>query len=125
LSGETVRLSDFRGQPVLLTLGASWCVDCRREAPLLQALHERHPELVVLMVDSKEDLGTVQRYADEFGFTFPVVLDLDGAVAQTYRVLAIPTELLIDEKGIIRARLVEQVTEEKLAALLPKVGIEP
>jgi thiol-disulfide isomerase/thioredoxin len=40
LTGKTVRLSDFRGQPVLLTIGASWCIDCRNEAPMLQAVHE-------------------------------------------------------------------------------------
>src|SRR5262245_20916160 len=43
LTGETVRLSQFRGQPVLLTIGAAWCPDCQREAPLLQQIHEDHP----------------------------------------------------------------------------------
>src|SRR5688572_15693882 len=53
LSGETMRLSQFKGQPILLSIGASWCPDCRIEAPLLQELHETHPELVILLVDSK------------------------------------------------------------------------
>src|SRR5689334_25351985 len=54
LTGETIRLSQFQGRPVLLSMGASWCPDCRAEAPLLEELHQDHPELVILLVDSKE-----------------------------------------------------------------------
>jgi peroxiredoxin len=125
LTGETVSLSQFRGQPVLLTLGATWCPDCRREAPLLQRLHEQGSGLVILMIDSKEDAQTVQEYADEFGLTFPIALDPDGAVAEAYRVWAIPTELLIDENGIVRSRIIERVTEDNLAAMLEQAGITP
>jgi len=125
LTGETVSLSQFRGQPVLLSLGATWCPDCRLEAPLLQQLHERQTGLVILMVDSKEDAQTVQEYADEFGLTFPIALDLDGTVSQAYRVWAIPTNLLIDENGTVRARIIERVTEENLAAMLENAGITP
>jgi len=124
LNGGTLHLSDFRGQPVLLTFGASWCPDCIGEAPLLQALHERGSNLVVLMVDMQEDQQTVWGYADQYGFTFPVALDYDGAVSKDYQVFAIPTNLLIDENGIIRARIIEQVTEEKLEAMLKEANIE-
>jgi peroxiredoxin len=77
------------------------------------------------MVNSKEDAQTVQEYADEFELTFPIALDPDGKVAQTYRVWAIPTELLIDENGVVRARIIESVTEESLANLLEQAGITP
>jgi len=125
LTVDTVRLSQFLGRPVLLSIGATWCPDCLREIPLLQQLHERHPELVILMVDVKEDRETVQAFADKQGLTFPVALDLDGKVYEQYRVLAIPTELLIDEKGVIRARLIERVTADTLPAMLRSAGIEP
>jgi peroxiredoxin len=125
LTGETFTLSQFRGQPVLLTIGATWCPDCRLEAPLLQQLHESQSNLVILMVDSKEDASTVQEYADEFGLTFPIALDVDGTVNDAYRVWAIPTELLIDKNGTVRARIIERVTEDGLAAMLEESGINP
>ena len=125
LEGETVRLSQFKGQPVLLTFGASWCPDCRVEVPLLQDLHERHPELVILLVDSKEGRDIVQEYADELGITHPILLDQNGAVNELYQIFAIPTELFIDAEGIIRAKLVEHVTPELLAEKLPLIGITP
>jgi len=125
LSGGTVRLSQYRGQPVLLTIGAAWCADCQREAPLLQELHTKHPELSILMVDVKEDQDIVKRFANQYGLTFMIALDTDGKVNDQFRVIAIPTELFIDAQGIIRARIIEQVTAQTLPAMLEQVGIKP
>ena len=52
LDGDTIALNQFRGSPVLLELGATWCPDCQDVAPKLQVLHEIYPDLVVLSVDS-------------------------------------------------------------------------
>jgi peroxiredoxin len=125
LDGSRLRLSDFRGRPVLLSFGATWCPDCVRSAPFLQRLHEGQPELMVIMVDTEEDRRTVGDFASQYGLTYPVALDTDGAVARTYRVWAIPTELLIDAEGVIQARVIEQVTEDNLAAMLATVGLTP
>ena len=125
LSGETIQLSQFRGQPVLLSIGASWCPDCRVEAPLLQKLHEDHPELIILLVDTKESPDVVQNFVDEFSMTHPVLLDQDGSVSKLYQVFAIPTEIFIDKDGIIRAKIIEGVTPKLLADKLPLIGISP
>ncbi len=125
LEGETVHLSQFKGQPILLSIGATWCPDCRKEAPLLQELHENHPELVVLLIDSKEDTAVVQDFAEEFGITHPILLDSNGAILKLYQVFAIPTELFIDADGIIRAKIIESVTTELLAEKLPLIGVDP
>jgi len=125
LDGGTASLSQFKGSPVLLSIGATWCPDCRLEAPLLQQLHESHPELVVLLVDSNESADVVQGFADEFGITHPILLDTDGAVSTLYQVFAIPTEIFIDADGVIRAKLIERVTPELLAEKLPLIGVDP
>ena len=124
LDGKSVRLSQFRGKPVLLSIGATWCPDCRIEAPLLQEIHENHPKLVVVLVDSKESPEVVQNFANEFGLTHPILLDRDGAVMSLYEVFAIPTELFIDADGIIRAKIIERVTPELLAEKLPLIDIQ-
>ena len=125
LNGESIKLSQFKGQPVLLTFSASWCPDCRLEAPLLQDLHESRPELVVLLVDLKETPDVARGFADEFGFTFPVLLDRDGSISKLYQILAIPTGLFIDSDGIIRAKIIERVTPELLEEKLLLIGIQP
>ena len=125
LDGNSFQLSQFRGQPVLLSFGTSWCPDCRTEAPVLQQLHEQHPELVVLLVDSNEDLGTVKGFARDFRMTHPVLLDMDGAVSNRYRIFAIPTGFFIDPDGVIRALLIEGLTPKLLSKNLPLIGVEP
>jgi peroxiredoxin len=125
LEGESIRLSQFKGQPVLMSLSATWCPDCRLEAPLLQKLHEAHPDLVVLMIDSKEGPDVVRDFADDFGITYPILLDRTGKVMELYQVFAIPTNLFLDADGIIRAKIIEQVTAGLLAEKLPLIGVEP
>ena len=125
LTGETIRLSQFQGQPVLLSFGATWCPDCRAEAPLLEEVHKSQPELIVLLVDIKEDASIVQGFADEFGITHLILLDQDGKVSEGYQVFAIPTELFIDTAGIVRAKIIEKVRPKLLAEYLPLIGIDP
>jgi cytochrome c biogenesis protein CcmG, thiol:disulfide interchange protein DsbE len=125
LRGENVRLSQFKGRPVLLSIGATWCPDCRAEVPLIQEVHEHYPELVILLIDSNESQDVVQRFADEFGITYPILLDRSGEVSKAYQIYAIPTEFFIDADGIIRATIIEKVTPELLMEKLPLIGITP
>ncbi len=124
LSGETIRLSQYAGQPVVLSFGATWCPDCNLADPILQQLHQDHPEVVVLLVDGGESLETVQASVEEHGLTFPVLLDSNDAVDKRYAIWAIPTVFFIDGDRIIRAKLIEAVTPEILAETLPSIGIE-
>jgi peroxiredoxin len=125
LTGETIRLHQFRGQPVLLSLGKTWCPPCRAEAPLLEEVHQTHSELVVLLVDIKENPDIVQDFADEFGISHPILLDVDRGVSQKYQVSSIPTTFFIDKQGVIRAKIVGEATPQLLAEYLPLIGIDP
>ena len=125
LDGSMIRLSQFKGRPVVLSFGASWCPDCRAEAPVLQNLHQTHPDLVVMMVDSNEGEDVVRNYASEFGMTHPVLLDKDGKVSKQYQIYAIPTVFFIDSDGVIRALVIESVTTKLLAEKLPLIGVTP
>ena len=109
---------------MLLTFSASWCPDCRVEAPLLEDVHKAHPELVVLLVELKESPDVVQTFVDDFGMTHLALLDRDGSVTEQYQVFAIPTELFIDGDGIIQAKIIERVTPELLTEYLPLIGIQ-
>ena len=80
---------------------------------------------MVLSVDSQEDAETVQAFADEFGLTFPIALDYNGEVQQSYGVFAIPTLFFLDSEGVIQARFIERVSEEKLDEALMAIGVTP
>ncbi len=106
LDGQTVTLAQFRGQPVILNLWASWCPPCKAEMPAIQAMYSAYHEqgLVVLGLNmtSQDDLGNAQAFAQQAGVTFPVLLDRDGSVARRYEMRALPTTVFIDRKGVIQ-----------------------
>jgi peroxiredoxin len=120
LDGETYRLSQFRGQPVLLCFGATWCPDCRRELPLIQQAAVAHPALVILLVDSGEDASLVRSFATEFQLTFPVLLDLEEEIAANYSIYAVPTVFALDENGIIQAVFLETFNQDQLEEAIQK-----
>jgi thiol-disulfide isomerase/thioredoxin len=99
-----VDLADYAGKAVLLNFWATWCVPCRHEMPFLQALHDAHADagdLAVVAVDVDEPAELVAPYLAELGLTFPVGLDVDGQVADTYRIGTYPTTYLLGRDGRI------------------------
>ncbi len=128
--GDTLRLSDLQGQPVVLTFWATWCPPCREEMPELAAAYGRHRDhgLVIVGVDLQEPDDQVLEFADEFGITFPLVIDRDGEVADVWRlggpIEGIPTSYFIDETGVIRdlfyGPMTEVFLEERLTKILPQ-----
>jgi len=97
------RLSDLRGEVVLLNFWATWCPPCVYEMPFLQQAYEQLPDGVqVLTIDIGEKPETVAAFLEEHGLTLPVLLDRDGAIAAAYRAYNLPTTVIIDAEGIIR-----------------------
>jgi len=100
--GEEIALSDFRGQPIVLNFWATWCPPCRAEVPALQAAGIAFDnEAVILGVSVQESASAVNPFLDEYGVTYPIVLDQVGDIGQTYRVRAFPTTYFIDETGVV------------------------
>lgn len=104
VDGKQTSLAAYRGHPVWLTFGASWCAACRAEAPDIQAAYEQAKAggLVVLAVYISEDTAAVRGYADRVGLTYPKVADPDTRIASAYRVLGIPVHFFIDRSGVLR-----------------------
>ena len=108
--GEMVRLSDLRGQVVIINLWASWCGPCRAEMQAIQRLYDDQRErgLTVLAVNStvQDRESEALRFADELGLSFPIVLDREGVVSQRYRLRALPSTFFVDRAGVIRSVIV-------------------
>jgi peroxiredoxin len=104
LDGETISLSDFRGQPVILNFWASWCVPCKQEMTDLMRIQEEYAAdgLVILAINMTFDdnLSEVQRFVDDLNLTLPVLLDQTNEVTRgQYRVVGVPTSVMIDRQG--------------------------
>ncbi len=104
LSGKNMKLSEMRGTVILLNFWASWCAPCRLEMPLLTQLHDKYKDLgfTVLGVNVEEDSNMARRYIAERPVDFPVLLDNTNKVSKLYKVVAMPTTVVIDRDGNMR-----------------------
>jgi cytochrome c biogenesis protein CcmG/thiol:disulfide interchange protein DsbE len=122
--GETIRLLELRGRPVILNIWASWCGPCRAEMPALervyQAYQEQGLEIVGLNSTAQDDRQQAQAFAAEQGLTFPILFDPDGAATRRYAVRALPTTFFIDAQGIIQ----EVITGGPMAEALLRIRVE-
>jgi peroxiredoxin len=102
--GKKVSLADYAGKPLWLTFGASWCPDCRTEAPDVQAVYQKYGSqgLNVLAVFINEPAADIAAYAGRVGLTFPIAVDEQTQIASEYRTMGIPTHFFIGPDGKIR-----------------------
>lgn len=130
LQGEKVTLSDLRGKIVVINLWATWCPPCRAEMPALENAYEQYKDsgLVVLglNVTNQDSESEVPRFVEEFGLTFPILLDRDGSVSALYELRGLPTTFFVNRAGIIRTVVVggpmsETFFRSKIEALLQEV----
>jgi len=105
LEGQSISLSDFRGEPVLVNFWASWCGPCIYEMPFIQEVYEEWSAsgLVVLAINKGESLSTAKDFMQSDNYSFPVLLDISQDVALEYNIRGIPTTFFIDKDGIIQA----------------------
>jgi peroxiredoxin len=104
--GKPVRLSDHRGQVVLLNFWATWCIPCLEEMPALDRLNQRlqGKPFRILAVDLQEPAEKVQQFAKAKGYSFDLVLDPAGEISHHYGVLRIPVTYVIDPRGFVIRR---------------------
>ncbi len=105
LDGGTLSLRALRGHPVLLNFWSPTCPPCVLEMPELEKLHHVYAPrglTIVGIVEMASSADEARRFVEERGVTYPIVLDLDGAIGARYRLEAHPTSVLIDARGIMR-----------------------
>lgn len=103
-TGENIKLSELRGQVVMINFWASWCGPCRQEMPLLDALYARYEPLgfTLLGVNVEEDPGKAKSMIDDLSLGFPILFDSENSVSKQYEVIAMPSTVIVDRDGKIR-----------------------
>jgi len=102
--GANVKLSEHRGDVVMINFWASWCAPCRQEMPLLEELYTKYSDLgfTLLAVNVEEDSSKAASLLKEIPVTFPVLYDNKNVVTKLYNVVAMPSTVILDRDGNIR-----------------------
>lgn len=105
MEGEPFRLASARGKVLILDFWASWCAPCLRELPRLQALYDahRHLGLAAVTINARESVITAESAADGLGLKLPIGF-YDSSLDRAFSVRSLPTVVLADRNGRIRAR---------------------
>ncbi|MFC0270622.1 TlpA family protein disulfide reductase [Metabacillus herbersteinensis] len=122
LTGEQIKLSSLKGKTVIVNFWTSWCTYCQSEVSELNSFYEstNHQELEVLGVNitsSEKSIQQVDQFVKQYKMNFPILLDKQGEVAKSYRIIGIPTTFVIDGNGRIKRKLVGPITKEMLQTL--------
>lgn len=106
--GNTQRLSDYRGKPVIINFWATWCPPCREEIPSMnRAWHILEKEgVAMLAVNMGEDEDTIFIFTADYPADFPILMDRDGAVIEKWPVKGLPTTYVVAPDGTIAYRAI-------------------
>jgi peroxiredoxin len=102
--GRNLRMSEFRGQVVLVNFWARWAGDSRQEMPALDRINTTYQRagLVVLGVSVDEDLGRSREFGDAMKVSYPLMFDTGSELGRDYLLQQMPMTVLIDRAGVIR-----------------------
>ncbi len=131
LEGNSVKLSDFQGQPIVLDFWATWCPPCVRELPILEEIygHLKDQGLLIVAVSSDRDVQEVKRYLQDHPVSFTVLwLDPRSAeserVDEEYGIVAIPRTLYISSDWIITADTTGLHPKKDIVAAIRGLGLD-
>ncbi|MET0785551.1 MAG: thiol-disulfide oxidoreductase ResA [Paenisporosarcina sp.] len=126
LNGEEHRLSDYKGQGVLLNFWGTWCKPCAKEMPALNKQYTEYKDqgVQVLAVNIAQSNFEVQKFADQYGLDFPVVLDRTKSVMHTYNVDPLPTTVLVNPEGDIERIIMGEMKEQDIATFMEQIKPE-
>jgi thiol-disulfide isomerase/thioredoxin len=127
LDGDPIRLRDLAGDVVFLNFWATWCAPCREEMPELQAFQEAHDAegVRVIAVTDPTDGQTeaeIRAFVAEYGLTFTIALSSDASFYDQFGVMPIPTTLIIDRAGVVRARHIGELHDHDMVAYWQAYG---
>lgn len=114
--------ADLQGQPYLLNVFASWCIECQVEHPHISAL-ARSGRIRVIGYNYKDDPNDAQRWLQQFGNPFSMILvDANGRAALDWGIYGAPETFLVDAQGIVRWKYVGALDDKRIREeLLPRI----
>lgn len=123
LNGNTHKLSDYKGQGVLLNFWGTWCKPCKKEMPAINEQYEQFKGegVQVLGINIAESNFEVSSFTDKLGVKFPILLDKTKSVMRAYNVDPLPTTVLVNKEGKIVKIITGEMTETDIQKYLTSI----
>jgi len=108
IEGTTHQLADYQGKVVIVNFWATWCPPCREEMPSMQRAWNvlQKEDIVMLAVNVGEDEEIIFQFTADYPVEFPLLMDLDSKVVQSWPVVGLPTTFVLDTKGRLAYRAI-------------------
>lgn len=106
LTGENIRLADYRGKVIFLDFWASWCPPCLVSLPAYQRMYEEYgsDDWMLIAINVDEDTEDGQFFLEDNPVTYPSIADPEGDIGIPYKLRSLPVSFLIDQNGNIVER---------------------
>jgi peroxiredoxin len=103
-SGKNLRLSEQRGDVVLINFWASWCGPCRQEMPELEAIYKKYQSLgfTIYGINIDKERESADKVLNSEKLTFPILFDTENTISELYQVDAMPSTVIVDRSGTVR-----------------------
>lgn len=131
LDGQPLSSSDFERQIIVVNLWGSWCVPCRKEAPVLQEVSAAYAnkDVQFMGIDIQDNPSAARAFNRKFGITYPSIDDQSASnllgFTKSLPTQAPPTTWIIDPEGRVAVRILGGVTSATLSGLIDDVGAKP
>lgn len=117
-AGNEVKLSDYKGKPVVLNFWATWCYYCKEEMPDFNRAYKEYPDVQFLMVNAtdgvQETMESAKNYVEQEAYEFDVFFDTNQEAIRNYNVTGFPATFFIDKDGNLVTRGVGMLDFETL-----------
>lgn len=126
-NGETLTLSDLRGQVVVINFWASWCPPCREEAAYLEQTWRKYKDLGVVFigVDYLDTEAEALAYMEEFDITYFNGPDLRTKISQAYKIQGVPETFYVAKNGELRGLKIGPLVSPELDQKIEELLAEP
>ncbi|WP_203247664.1 thiol-disulfide oxidoreductase ResA [Sporosarcina beigongshangi] len=123
LDGIEHQLSEYKGQGVFLNFWGTWCAPCKKEMPAMGRQYEVYKDqgVQILAVNIAESDLKVQAFVEQYGMTFPTLIDTTKSVMQAYNVKPLPTTLLINPEGKIEKIITGEMSENDIKGYMEQI----
>jgi peroxiredoxin len=126
LEGNPHKLSDYKGQGVFLNFWGTWCEPCKEEMPAMDSQYGAYKDkgVQVLAVNIAQSDFEVKSFADQYGLSFPVVIDKTKDVMTAYNIRPLPTTVLVNPEGNIERIITGEMTEQDIQGYMESIKPE-